>query len=327
MLWCRVRETFTVIAVSLVVITVADSPLLAEGKASLTLTLKDKVCIYRPTIMLSDLVKERIDKDQDRLIVSSPTWGSKKVITRNFILTRIPRGKFLINGPEKIVVERPLIDRTDEVLNKLGRIIREEVANLFADIAYDSITVEFERAPEEVQLPPGSFDLSYRLPGKLLGYTVVNFEVSTSAGFRRHLAAGCRFHIPVVCAVSKRKIVKGERISESDIVWKKIDLANCTEHPIINDKDVIDMRARRFIPEGVVIPRSAVERYPIVLKGSEVSIDISKGTLRVSARGRSLEDGNLGDRVLVKNLVNNKIEKYQVVGPGRVSPYRGGNRK
>jgi len=327
MLWCRVRETFTVIVVSLVVIAVADLPLLAEGKASLTLTLKDKVCIYRPTIMLSDLVKERIDKDQDRLIVSSPPWGSMKVITKNFILTRVPREKFLVNGPEKIIVERPLIDRTDEVLNRLGKLIKEEVVNLFADMTADSITVEFERTPEEVLLPPGSFDLSYRLPKKLLGYTVVNFGVSTSTGFRKHLAVGCRFHIPAVCAVSNRKIVKGERISESDIVWKKIDLANCTENPIISDKDVVDMRARRFIPEGVVIPKSAVEKYPIVLKGSEVSIDISKGTLHISARGRSLEDGNLGDRVLVKNLVNNKIEKYQVVGPGRVSPYRGGNRK
>jgi len=327
MLLCGVRKTFIAVVIFLVVIALSGLPLLAEGKTGARLTLKDKVCIYKPTIMLSDLVKERIDKDQDRLIVSSPPWGSRKVITRNFILTRIPRDEFIVNGPEKIVVERPLIDRTDEVLNRLGRLIKEEVAKMFADMASDSITVEFERAPEEILLPPGEFDLNYRLPHKMLGYNVVNFEVSTGTGFRRHLAVGCRFHIPVVCAVSKRGIVKGERILGNDIVWKKIDLANCIEHPIINNRDVVDMRARRFIPEGVVIPRSAVEKYPIVLKGSEVSIDISKGNLHVSARGRSLEDGNLGDRILVKNLINNKIEKYQVVGPGRVSPYRGGNRK
>ena len=323
----RIRDFFSVVAVSMAIVMVNVLPLLASNDESVNLTLRDRVCIYRPAIMLSDLVKEKIDKREDRLIVSSPPWGSEKVLTKNFIQSRVPKGKFLINGSEKVIVRRPLVDRTDEVLDRLSGLVRKEVTKIFSDIVTDSITVEFERAPEEILLPPGSFKLDYRLPGKLLGYTVINFEVASDTGFRKHLAVGCRFHIHVICAVSKRKIVKGERISGNDIEWKKIDLAHCTEKPVINGKDIVNMRARRFIPQGVVIPISAVEEYPVVLKGSEVSIDISKGNLHITARGRSLEDGNLGERILVKNLVNNKIKKYQVIGPGKVSPYRGGNGK
>jgi len=285
-----------------------------------TLTLKGEVRVYRGSVMLSDLVEETVDDGMDRFIVSSPPWGSTKYITKNFIRTRLPKAAYVLKGPGKVLVERPLKDRSEEVLGRLEHVIAEELSKRFEHVSVDSVRVEFVRVPEEMELPPGGFELNVRLPGSIYGYSVVNFDLRGQGDYSRHLAVGCRFHINAVCAVSSREIKKGERITEDDVKWKKVDLSNCYEKPLIKGGMLIGMRAKRLVPRGSVIPASAVERFPDILKGSEVSIEISKGSMRISARGRSLQDGYIGEKVLVKNLVNNRIEKYEVVAPGIVSP-------
>ena len=292
-------------------------------RAGTVLTLKEEVRVYGSSVMLSDIVKEKISKETDRFVVSSPPWGSKKFITKNFIKTRLPRGVYELGGPSKVILERPLQDRTEEVLRKLNSMIVTGLSERFRDVSVDSITVEFVRVPDEIELPPGDFKLDVILPGGIFGYSVVNFELRGMGGYKKRLSVGCRFHIDALCAVSLDELKKGERISEDDVAWRRVDLAGCYEMPVVKGADIIGMRARRLVPAKSVIPASAVERFPDILRGNEVSIEISRGSMRISARGRSLEDGYIGEKILVKNLVNNRIEKYEVVAPGIVAPFSG----
>lgn len=291
----------------------------AQGEA-VALSLKKEVRVYRSSVYLSDLVNEKLDGRVDRFIVSSPPWGSKKFITKNFISTRLPRGTFSLSGPDRVLLERPLKDRSDEVLARLEKSIVQGLARRLEHVSTGSVRVEFVRLPEKMQLPPGDFELSVSIPRNIYSYCVVNFDVRGNGGYRRHLSAGCRFHINAVCAVTLKEIKKGEKITRGDIEWKKVDLSKCYEKPLIRGERLVGMRAKKLLPKGSVIVASAVERYPDILKGSAVSIEISHGSMHVSARGRSLEDGYLGEKVLVKNLVSNRIEKYVVVAPGIVSP-------
>jgi len=270
-------------------------------------------------VKLSDIVKEDVG-ELDCIVVESPPWGSEKVLTRNFVANRLKGSSAKLSGAEKIIVTRPIVDRTEEIANELRSIIKDKIAQRRTVVPPDSIKVEFVRFPESIKVPTGGFSLSALLPDDLLGYSIVNCKLDGAGRFHKHFSVACLFHADAVCAVAVKKIGRGEIIQTDCFEWVPVDLSTCYEMPVTRKYEITGWRAKRLIPKGKVIPLRSVEKSPDIFRGQEVTIRIARGSLTVQARGRALEDGYKGSRIMVKNLVSKRIEKYSVVGDGVVSP-------
>ena len=135
-------------------------------------------------------------------------------------------------------------------------------------------------------------DLKYRLDG--ISYSIVE--------------------IPTV----SRRVRRGETISSSDVVWKKIrkDLVG---RNIVRDRSaVVGKASRRFLTPGKPLLINDLEAPKLIRKGALVTIYLETDNLRLTAKARASEDGALNDTIQVVNVRSKKVVEAIVRSPTKV---------
>ncbi|GEM_PF-3103045 len=284
------------------------------------LTLNSRVDIEKEKIFLSDIVREPLGVMADRFIANSPRWGSEKVLTGNFVRDLINGCDVSLGGASRIVVSRKMHDRTAEVRREFESALKAGYRETEWGMRGYPLVIDIRKFPDSIKLPPGDFTVKCDFPKNIYRYRPVSFTVLTDVGYKRRYSAGCRLRVRAVCAFTTRDMTKGETVGMEDIVWRRVDMSDLYDKPVTKEIDIIGLRLKRFMRKGMVIELKSVERSPEVRRGEEVFVEIIRGCLVVQATGKSLEDGWIGDLVLVRNMASGKIERYTVIDKGRVSP-------
>lgn len=120
----------------------------------------------------------------------------------------------------------------------------------------------------------------------------------------------------VVCAA--RHLNRGEIISADDVFKVRKNVTRQSTR-IVHDIDhVVGYRTRHRIQANTCIREMMLEKAPVVEKGSMVMIVAESDSLCITAPGRVLMKGDVGDLVRVQNLMSKKEIYAEVVNPGRV---------
>ncbi len=77
-------------------------------------------------------------------------------------------------------------------------------------------------------------------------------------------------------------------------------------------------RARVSLKDGQAVTTGLVVRVPDVEQGTQVSLTVVRGTLRIDAPGRLAEDGYLGENVRVVNEATKVVAEGVLVAPDQV---------
>jgi flagella basal body P-ring formation protein FlgA len=119
--------------------------------------------------------------------------------------------------------------------------------------------------------------------------------------------------------VLARRLRPGEVIAAGDIAWTTLPASRVDAGIAIDPEELIGMGVRRVLnPDQPV--RAADLRAPVVVgRGSAVSMVLETPGLRVTARGRALEDGALGQAIRVVNVDSNRTVDAVVTGPNTVA--------
>ena len=117
-------------------------------------------------------------------------------------------------------------------------------------------------------------------------------------------------------AVTKRSLPQGSKLSEENIMIKKIELT-----PYLNQDEcfektqgLIGAKTLVFLPAGATIKTTMVILPSMISKGEIVEANYQYKSLHITARMRALEDGNLGDWVKVENLDSHHLLNAKVMG-------------
>lgn len=101
--------------------------------------------------------------------------------------------------------------------------------------------------------------------------------------------------------VAARNIRVGTIITEDDITLPANDDAARAA------KAVIGLQASRAIFRGEPLSRAQLKAPSLVTRNTLVTMEFTKGALVISAEGRALDEGALGDEVRVMNLASKRI--------------------
>ena len=118
---------------------------------------------------------------------------------------------------------------------------------------------------------------------------------------------------PVV--VATETLGPGQLISNGDISIQYVDQTHLRGLQFDNIKQVIGTRTKRRIPPNQPIFSN---NLCFVCKGDTVSIFARSQNLVIKTVGEALRDGNLGDRIRIKNSHSNKNLHATVIGVGEV---------
>lgn len=122
---------------------------------------------------------------------------------------------------------------------------------------------------------------------------------------------------PVV-AVLNKSMKKGTVITAADIQMRPVR-ANNAEGSFSNPAHVIGQRLAKNLGEGRPVQARHLQKNYMIGRDMPVAIQYSGSGMSISTPGISLEDGELGDYIEVRNLSSGTVLKGMVSGPQKIT--------
>jgi len=130
--------------------------------------------------------------------------------------------------------------------------------------------------------------------------------------------AGSAFANTVRIVVPAHDIARGDTISESDLTYASVDGAALMSGVPTKMNEVLGLQARRVLAAGQPFRGDDVRRPIVVTKGQTVTMQFSVPGVELTAMGRAMSEGGVGDTVTVQNPASFRMVTATVTGPGAV---------
>lgn len=124
---------------------------------------------------------------------------------------------------------------------------------------------------------------------------------------------GVRIVVPV------RNIARGETIADSDLGYLSVPPARASAGAVTSMDQLGGKQARRFLHAGEPVRADDVRAPILVAKGSTVTMTFAAPGITLTATGKAMSEGGLGDTVTVLNPVSYRQIAATVTGVGTVS--------
>lgn len=118
--------------------------------------------------------------------------------------------------------------------------------------------------------------------------------------------------------VLRTTLQNGDVIGKNDIQLVNISSDNVQHNAIMKAEDMIGMTPRRIAHAGKFIQRGTLEKPQLVERGDEIIIHFSKGPLMLTAKGKALQSGAIGDTIRVTNVTSAKTISATINGSKEV---------
>ncbi len=125
-------------------------------------------------------------------------------------------------------------------------------------------------------------------------------------------------HAGVRIVIPTHDIARGTTITQTDLAYKTTN--DNVQSGIVNSvNDLIGMQTRRVLHAGESIRLDDVRHPILVVKGSTVTMIFEAPGITLTAAGRAMSEGGLGETVTVQNPTSFRQVSAIVTGPGQVN--------
>ncbi len=118
--------------------------------------------------------------------------------------------------------------------------------------------------------------------------------------------------------VPAHDIQRGEIIADSDLAYQQVAANAGNSGAVTSIGELSGMEARRFLHAGEPVRADDVRRPILVTKGSTVTMTFEAPGIVLTAVGRAMSEGGLGESVVVLNPASYRQITGVVTGPGQV---------
>jgi flagella basal body P-ring formation protein FlgA len=121
-------------------------------------------------------------------------------------------------------------------------------------------------------------------------------------------------HVPTL----RDNVSPGSIISEGDIILVDLPANQVGQNIITDPQKLIGMSAAWSLAANRPIRNTDVRRPILAKKGSLVTMTFTTPNMTLSATGRALENGSLGDTIRIVNTSSNKTVEGMVMADGNI---------
>jgi flagella basal body P-ring formation protein FlgA len=318
------KSVILLAATLLAAMTVTVSSSTAEA---LEIRVKDQATVRGGTITLGDIASftpetdPRVEMLARMDVASSPSPGNGVSLNRSFLSYKIGSS---LSGKEDIRLEIPAtinVRRTANTIpgSQIERIFKDHVRT-HVPWAPERLVFEKMDVPEAVALPEGKvhWQILERGSDRYLGQVALTINFFVDGKQVRNVPVSGKITVRQEVVKAARKISPGQTLGKEDVTLVAEQSSNLQRDVLTNLEDVLGKRAVRSIQPGQPITSQMTEDPPVVKKGNGVLILAQNELIRVSTRGKAMEDGRLGEEVRIMNLSSGKEIFATVKGPGVV---------
>jgi flagella basal body P-ring formation protein FlgA len=118
--------------------------------------------------------------------------------------------------------------------------------------------------------------------------------------------------------VPTRDINRGEVLAESDLTFAEITGTALSPSTATKFEALAGMQTRRLLRAGEAVRAEDVRRPVVVTKGQTVTMTFQAPGVELSAMGRAMGEGGIGDTVTVQNPASFRMVTATITGAGTV---------
>ncbi len=205
------------------------------------------------------------------------------------------------------------------------------------EVILDSLNAEFarfgghaevtwDRTSEQVlNLSAPTFDFTvHRRSPEPIGLVSLEIEVSAREKPVQTIPLVARVAMVKPTVVARRAVNQSASIRAADLEVIPMTFHRLESTGFDDPGKAIGQRARRLIPEGTVVEADMLETSPLVFRGQLVRLISGVGSVKVTASGKAMQNGMLGEGIKVRTSEPRDVELDAVViAPGVVEVQAG----
>ena len=282
--------------------------------------LRTAVSIDRDEVLLGDLL-DGISADRAAIAVAQAPQPGRVAEVPAAWVARIARAYGIDYAPASATDSVRVARASNQVdFSGIETLLR---ARLRPHLGSGEIVIEMDGIDRVMHLPTSvdpsialdSFDF-HRTTGQFVASVVApagappNQQVAVPVrGFARAIV-----QVPVLA----QGVQEGSVVGAGDVTWLEMDAASVPSGTARTAEDLVGQAARRALDAGQMVLLADLQPPVVVARGSGVMIRFNSGVLTITARGRALEDGALGDSVRVTNANSGRTLYAVVTSPNLV---------
>jgi len=132
------------------------------------------------------------------------------------------------------------------------------------------------------------------------------------------LVTGSAFANTVRVVVPAHDIARGDTIGENDLTYATVDGAALMSGVPTKMAEILGLQARRTLSTGQPFRSDDVRRPIVITKGQTVTMQFIVPGVELTAMGRAMSEGGIGDTVTIQNPASYRMISGTVIAPGTV---------
>lgn len=307
------RQTFEIMVGALVMLHL--TPLIPFAGATGYMPLNETRVIDRNILRLSDIFTN-LDPRKDQAIGPAPRPGQDMTLNARTLMKLAVA--YNVKWSPSSTEDRVIIRREGEVIpaEKIETHIHE---TLVKQGAPDPFSLSFENSPTSFYLQKGektdlsTQNITFNPVTNTFSLSIHPVDLPTAVQTLRG-----RIDPLVNIPVAARTVEKGSIIHDGDIETMLIKASMAKGDIALSRPTIVGQVARRNILSGKPFKVSDLDSPISVTRGDKVLLIYKTGILELSAQGRALQDGRIGERVNVINTASNKSLQGTVISSGQI---------
>ncbi|HEY4077538.1 MAG TPA: flagellar basal body P-ring formation chaperone FlgA [Rhizomicrobium sp.] len=131
-------------------------------------------------------------------------------------------------------------------------------------------------------------------------------------------AASAAMANTVRIVVPAHDVARGDVIGESDLTYTTVDGSALMSGLPTSIDEIKGMQARRVLAAGQPFRGDDVRRPIVITKGQTVTMQFAAPGVELSAMGRAMSEGGVGDTITIQNPASYRMISATVIAPGTV---------
>ena len=278
--------------------------IVATAKQAFAAELKSEGIISDDYIRLGDIFEGT--KNAEYVLGPAPAPG-KEMILNAKTLYKIASALDVDWKPnsaaEQIILRRDAaIIPESEITTALEQKLKESGVD-------DKFSIAYINTPADIALPAGSDETleitSFNFDPQADRFTAVIVAPSADNPLKKATVTG-RIERLLAVPVLRNSLKAGDIIGAMDLDWIDLPENKIPNGTAMSEKDLIDMTPKRMAAAGKPIFLNDLVPPQMVDRGDAVTLIFEAGKMTLTAKGKALQAGAMGDTVRVANTDSNK---------------------
>ncbi len=297
--------------------------------ADVTIEFKNDVLLKGPDILLSDISTIKSDDPSVKNELAGLRIGRTALPGYN---VNIPTNRIRIStlkpfydrGLDIVVYgAKNVIVKTDSK-TLYGVSLTEQIQKcLFEKLPWpkSKVQITITAVPEVLVIPNEKYSLSIEPASDcdFRGNEPMQVVISDSVREIKRFPIIIRIKIFETVCIADKKLKRKTVLSDADLKLDTRDVTEIHENFYSNIAEIEGKSLDRTILAGTVLTEDMIEVPFLVKRGDKVKIVSREKTAMVTADGIAKKDGRMGDKIQVRNSINNKLVDVWVCGTGEVN--------